>query len=126
MFFELRISPAPAPYTFDVSLGSLATWKTPAGGFTGGVGSGLIIQASATGGGVFEARLRPTAGYGPRGASYQIAVVVETKTASGSKDAPASYTAWLGTSLAPLTDFGVSYSSVWGDALSAIVKRLCV
>ena len=120
VYLELRISPAPSPFSFTFSEGSLAS-KTPPGGFVGGTGTGFAVAATAMGNGRWEARLHPTNGYASGSATYEVAVVVETKTASGDKDAPASYKAWLGTSMAPLgTDFGVSYSSAWGDSLSAI------
>mgnify|MGYP002049081262 CR=1 FL=1 len=44
----------------------------------------------------YEARLQPTAGYAAGSGSYELALVVETKTASGHKDVPAAYKAWLG------------------------------
>ena len=121
VFLELRISPAPSQLSFVFSQGSLASSKEPAGGFTGGTGSGFAVQAAPIGNGQWEARLQPTSGYAPGSATYEIAVIVETKTASLQKDAPASYKAWLGTSMEPLgTDFGVSYTSAWGDSLSTI------
>ena len=120
VFLELRISPAPSPFSFEISQGMLAS-KTPPGGFSGGTGSGFAVQAASVGGGRWEARLQPTAGYASGSATYEFSVVVETKTASGQKDEPASYKAWLGTSMAPLaTDFGVVFSPAWGDSLSAI------
>ena len=115
VFFELRISPTPVPFAFDFTSGTLAASKEPAGGFTGGVGSGLAVQASSSGSGTFEARLQPQGGYASGSGSYQIALVVETKTASGSKSVPSSYKAWQGTSMSPLTDYGVSYSALWGE-----------
>ena len=114
VFLELRVSPAPSPFEFEITQGVRAASKETLGG-------GLAVTASPQGGGWFEARLQPTGGYASGNATYEIAVIVETKTASGSKDVPASYKAWLGTSMAPLgTEYGVSYAPAWGGALSAI------
>ena len=121
VFLELRLSPAPSSFSFSLSQGTLAAWKEPTGGLSGGSGGGFVVQAAHTGDGKWEARLRPVNGYETVGGTYEVAVIVETKTASLQKDAPASYKAWLGTSMAPLgTDFGVIYSSAWGSSLSAI------
>ena len=44
VFLELRVSPAPAVISFEISEGSLALAKAPAGGFAGGTGGGLAVQ----------------------------------------------------------------------------------
>ena len=99
VYFELRISPEPSPFVFDISLGALAESKYPAAGFTGGVGRGFVVQATSIGNGSYAARLQPRGGYSSGSASFQIAAIVETMTASGSKEVPASYKAWQGTSM---------------------------
>jgi len=124
VFLEVWMDPAPSPLAFVMSQGSLAPTKEPAGGFAGGAGSGFAVEVLPTGNGRWEAWLRPTAGYASGSATFQFAVVVETKTVSGQKDAPASYKAWLGTSMAPLaTEYGVSYDSLWGGSLSAVPSQ---
>eukprot|EP00966_Prymnesium_polylepis_P280233 6474997-Prymnesium_polylepis.1 len=123
VYFELRITPIPNPFTFEVSQGTLAASRAPTGGFAGGTGGGLIVQAVSTGNGTWEARLQPQSGYSQGSATYQISVIVETKTASGMKDEPASFKAWLGTSMPPLTNYGVSYEPLWGGVLSALSSQ---
>ena len=115
VFLEIHISPDPIPFTLEVSRGVLESSRGVAGGF--------VVRAESVGSGTYEARLRPTGGYPSGDATYEMAVVVETKTASGSKELPSAYKAWLGTSLSPLTDYGVSFSNLWGGALSAVSRK---
>ena len=78
VYLEIYIDPAPTPLTFSMTTGTLAPSKAPPGGFTFAVG-GLAVQAAHTGNGIWEARLQPTEGYASGTATYQIAVIVETK-----------------------------------------------
>eukprot|EP00966_Prymnesium_polylepis_P328181 7383985-Prymnesium_polylepis.1 len=51
VFFELRVSPAPSPFSFVLSQGELMPSMEPPGGFTGGNGTGFAVRASSSGGG---------------------------------------------------------------------------
>ena len=70
VFLEMRISPTPEPFVFEVTQGARASSRDPSGGFTGGTGRGFIVKAVSTGNGRWEAWLQPIGGYASGSATY--------------------------------------------------------
>eukprot|EP00966_Prymnesium_polylepis_P273333 6314725-Prymnesium_polylepis.1 len=82
--------------------------------------AGYVLRAAYVGDGYFQVRFQPFDPSSSLNFTYQVAVLVETSTPAGDRFMPDSYKAFLGSSLTPYTDYGLSFNPIWGGVKGGV------